>query len=210
MKTYDHKDIDICGVNLDIHSGTNGIVVSGGADSAVLLYAILINSHEPLHVYTCSSRQKGNVAPLYAYRVLLKCMELTGNFNCTHTSYFVDVQNINTLFSPINEQITVNNINLVYTGATALPPDGILASFKNDSGLYSKRDPNVVRPLYNGKYYAPFFNIDKSKIAEMYRYYGLMDTLFPLTRSCESLTLREGHCGECWWCEERKWAFGRT
>lgn len=33
--------------------------------------------------------------------------------------------------------------------------------------------------------------------------------LYALTISCESLTDPDPiHCGDCWWCEERKWGFG--
>lgn len=55
----------------------------------------------------------------------------------------------------------------------------------------------------------PFFNMNKKDIAKMYEDEGLMDTLWPVTRSCESETMSEGHCGECWWCQERLWAFGK-
>jgi len=43
----------------------------------------------------------------------------------------------------------------------------------------------------------------------------LLETLFPVTRSCEWNEHVVGedpgmeHCGNCWWCHERKWAFGR-
>ena len=47
--------------------------------------------------------------------------------------------------------------------------------------------------------------------------HGIVDELFPLTRSCESEEKGqqmldggpEEHCGKCWWCLERQWAFGR-
>jgi 7-cyano-7-deazaguanine synthase in queuosine biosynthesis len=56
----------------------------------------------------------------------------------------------------------------------------------------------------------PFRNIDKKGIAELYEKFGLLDTLFPITRSCELTTTDfSEHCGTCWFCEERKWGFGR-
>ena len=41
-----------------------------------------------------------------------------------------------------------------------------------------------------------------------------MDTLFPITRSCEAWAKDEEyhiekHCEDCWWCRERYWGFGR-
>ena len=74
------------------------------------------------------------------------------------------------------------------------------------------RDPSIHRPIINGDWCFPFFNIDKIKIAEMYESLGLIDTLFPLTRSCElenpPLNFL-GHCDNCWWCKERFWGFKR-
>ena len=53
-------------------------------------------------------------------------------------------------------------------------------------------------------------NIDKKGVAELYDYFGLMDTLFPLTRSCEDWTDDfSAHCGKCWFCLERLWGFGK-
>jgi 7-cyano-7-deazaguanine synthase in queuosine biosynthesis len=63
----------------------------------------------------------------------------------------------------------------------------------------------------------PWANTDKKGIAKMYREENLIDTLLPVTRSCEYDPNCEffddiedpglGHCGECWWCKEREWGF---
>ena len=61
----------------------------------------------------------------------------------------------------------------------------------------------------------PFINHDKRKVAELYHHYDIME-LFDITRSCENingpaLNDFEDHCEtECWWCYERRWAFGRV
>jgi len=63
-----------------------------------------------------------------------------------------------------------------------------------------------------GNIFSPLANIDKRGIAEIYHQYGLMDNLFPLTRSCENKfkAYTDPHCGDgCWWCLERSWGFGR-
>jgi len=49
----------------------------------------------------------------------------------------------------------------------------------------------------------------------MYTELDVMDSLFPVTRSCEWKESMGGddpgleHCGTCWWCEERLWAFNK-
>ena len=39
-----------------------------------------------------------------------------------------------------------------------------------------------------------------------------MDELFPITASCVAYAKKTNHfsepCKECWWCREKKWAFG--
>lgn len=57
----------------------------------------------------------------------------------------------------------------------------------------------------------PFIQSHKGHIAELYRRHGLLDTLLPLTRSCEGWDYMTNgfttECGECWWCFEKEWAF---
>ena len=64
----------------------------------------------------------------------------------------------------------------------------------------------------------PICHINKRDLALLYGQEGILDTVYPLTRSCEHVYWEEdgtpnhpteGHCGECWWCEERMWGFGR-
>ena len=64
-----------------------------------------------------------------------------------------------------------------------------------------EKKPNTWRPL---------INVDKKGVAEHYTRLGVLEELFPLTRSCEVHTTDfSEHCGECWFCKERLWGFGR-
>ncbi len=206
------NSITVCDVEFDIHPGNIAASVSGGADSAIMLYMILANCPGPVAVYTCSSREKGWVSPTVAYSVMLRCIELTGRTDIEHHTYFVEQQTRETLFRPLAQFILTHNHPIMYTAVTAIPPREVTASWGISSGVDDRRDPAIIRPLYNGprgEFYSPFFNIDKRKIRELYDHYGLLDGLYPITRSCESFTLRSGHCGRCWWCRERLWAFGK-
>jgi hypothetical protein len=70
-------------------------------------------------------------------------------------------------------------------------------------------DGRVVDALtLDERAYIPFFNHDKQDIAKLYRALGVEDTLLPVTRSCETDSHIGSHCGTCWWCRERRWAFG--
>ena len=192
-------------IDVDIHTGNIGISVSGGADSAILLYMLMKYSSGTIHVYTCSSKEKNRVSPHIALDVIGKCIDLTGKQDVHHHTYFVEKQ---TYQSWINGLIN-KPVDVMYTGVTALPPDHVLATFSSQNDLYSKRDPNQVRPVRQGKFYMPFFNLNKQQVCEVYKDLDMLEELYPLTRSCEDLKLTSGHCGSCWWCEERKWGFGK-
>lgn len=61
-----------------------------------------------------------------------------------------------------------------------------------------------------GNTFSPLINIDKKGVAELYKHFNVLDSLFPLTRSCENWTDDfSSHCGVCWFCLERLWGFGR-
>ena len=106
-------------------------------------------------------------------------------------------------------------------GMTCNPP---IEEMMKETLFYEKaerrRDPGETRqnlfltedPLNN--LYQPFINVDKKFVADIYKQNGLMDTLYPLGRSCvgtERITdnyTRECHL--CFWCHEKKWAFNLT
>lgn len=56
--------------------------------------------------------------------------------------------------------------------------------------------------------YNPLINHTKQSIATLYKALNIEKELFPFTRSCEDDNHTHGHCGTCWWCKEREWAFG--
>jgi hypothetical protein len=80
-----------------------------------------------------------------------------------------------------------------------------------------RRDPCGHRQtLFKSKFkcnnmYQIFGNVDKKFVADIYRQEGLMETLYPLTRSCVGSArytqFFEKECHDCFWCYEKKWAF---
>ena len=78
------------------------------------------------------------------------------------------------------------------------------------------RDESADKPIESwggfAYYINPFFQINKKGVAKLYDQFGLTRRLFPLTYSCEGPADRTNthtqHCGKCWWCLERVWAFG--
>ena len=200
------KLIKISNTIIHLHNGPIGISCSGGADSSVLLYILMKYSTDPIHIFTCSSKLKNYSSSIVTARVINQCIKLTDNNNIIHHTHYVNEQSIENLF--YKEQF--EHIGILYTAITKNPSQAVTDHFKNPI-TEIERNPGVIKPLYNkdSTVYTPFSNIDKQEIYNLYKELDLLNTLFPLTRSCESLTLIDGHCGECWWCEERQWGFGR-
>lgn len=92
----------------------------------------------------------------------------------------------------------------------------------NEFGCVIEIPPNTnctVPPLtIDGKFkdklsqdarvYNPLINHDKKSVVKLYDFLNIRDKLFSYTRSCENDNHIIGHCGKCWWCRERFWAFG--
>lgn len=76
------------------------------------------------------------------------------------------------------------------------------------------RDPqnfNLAEQYTRNK---PFIHGDKKLVAAAYDEYDLMGSLYPYTFSCEAVNEYKGiaetkHCGTCFFCLERYYAFGR-
>lgn len=202
-----------CYVNIPIVDGIKGICVSGGADSALLLYILMKNCPEHLYIFTLAKDLNGRAAAIIAANVIEKCIQLTNNNNVTHIVSFAQVQTMTELFMMPKEYQNNNIISRYYTGVTCNPPKEIADSFCGPE-LNTEciiRDPLVNRNVFGVDAINPFTNIDKQHIASMYEALGLMESLFPITRSCEvSGRLNYySHCGTCWWCKERMWGFNK-
>lgn len=195
---------------VSIPEGSIGISCSGGTDSSLLLYILMANVTQPLHIFTLSNNLKGRSNAIVVPKVIEKCIQLTGNIDIIHHSYYAEDQTESTLFEIQREFLKNNIINCLFWAVTANPPSDV----NFDSNNIEDRDPRITKDeiTFNGYLRQPFVNKDKKTIAQIYKDLNLMDTLFPITRSCEELGKLEyyDHCGQCWWCKERSWGFGRV
>jgi hypothetical protein len=211
------KTITVAGVNIDIHNGPIAISASGGADSSILLYLLMKHATDTVHVISCADELLPNkLAPQVCTGVIQRCIELTGNRNVRQHTFFIKEKSYETWL--LDTRKIAKEIGILYTGVTLFPSDEELKLFTEYGDDYplikevhSYRNPKKKQATYldRDRFYTPLSNINKKKIYEMYIEEGVLDSLYPVTRSCESPTLTSGHCGHCWWCDERKWAFGR-
>ena len=215
-----NKGYLLCGgVRLDLRNGPVGIMLSGGVDSAILLYYLMKYTTDTIHIYTTGSNLKFRRNSIIAPRVVEKCIELTGNNNVVHHIHYDESATDTSMIDAPQEDIDKQKINIVYDGTTMNPPDDIASKFTPAIDFdYTRKDSaDNVMTYRDDKFYMPWANTDKKGIARMYRDENLIESLLPITRSCEDDPTCEyfdnvkdpglEHCGECWWCKEREWGF---
>ena len=198
----------ICDVDFEIPKGPVGVLCSGGADSSLVLYLLAKYSTHPIHVFTLANKEK-NLSNLPVIASVLEwIIDKTDNLDIFHHTFFAKSQTQIQLAKYPLLFIQEKKIDCLYIGDTCYPPDDINRSFTDyDFQQSNDRAYGVQRQAKHGVFYYPFTNYTKQKIAEVYKQENILD-LFALTRSCESPESLRSHCGECWWCKERQWAFG--
>ena len=202
---------------------TLGIWLSGGADSSLLCYLLakhIKDNNLPykLQPVTIPKRPTdthyANV--LEFVKKELDCADLF----CTPIVYHTDNGSYETSFEELNlDNISQGKYNWIYTGINQTPPPNTINEYASE--LERVRSNDSLKMLFinaivehEGTYYEfgeirPFFNVDKRYLATLYHQEELFETLFPLTNSCSQLDLVDDHCGECWFCKERIWGFGK-
>lgn len=214
MLSYSIIDLDI--TDFRLYDGTIGVNVSGGVDSTLLLYVLMKYSKNKIHAFTISSDEKFRINSKTAVDVINRCIDLTGNFNVEHHIIYQPTQNVENLHRLAKEFLVTGRIDFVYTGVTANPPIEVCNTFNEER--ISIRDYEIKKPTVfeEEKYYNPWANLHKKQICQLYQQLNILESLFPLTRSCEYYKKYVGqqissnyHCGVCWWCQERLWGFGK-
>jgi len=204
----------LCDVEFELPKGPVGILCSGGADSSLVLYLLMKYSKHPIHIFTLNNQNKHFVNSVLLNNIIKWCVEQTNNHNIVHHVSYAPAHNAKNLYNMPFVMLKNKLIDNLYIGDTAWPPKEVNQHFASNGNdivqTKADRDPNKLRPTHWKSFYLPFTNYSKKIIAEIYRSENIME-LFQLTRSCESLEeIGTQHCGKCWWCQERMWAFNLT
>ena len=195
-----------------------GLKISGGADSAIVCFMLAkyIMEERPditLHPVTGIADNK-LYQQKYADSVLRKVEELTGIVfgkhqykDVTATRYILDQEDF--LKSLYEQEL----FNLHFAGITANPSEDDAPQLYTSINAMPT-DDRSKQLIKKDNYRLPLINIDKRGVAEHYTRLGVMDTLFPVTRSCEARVTDseyniDKHCEVCWFCKERYWGFNR-
>lgn len=206
--------------NLPQHFKNVGIKISGGADSALIAYM--------LAKYIKEERSDLTIIPLTVTHALKNYQvefsnkvinfiekEFDIKFGQQYTAMaageddYADTQAI-----LVSKAFEDGVIDCLYMGLTHNPPMEVMMTFAPmviEAGLPDRNHTALKNPKISPTRYAPLINKDKKEVADLYEQLGLMDTLFPLTRSCECFTTDfTEHCKiKCFHCHERFWGFGR-
>lgn len=205
---------------------------SGGADSSLMLYLLVkevIERDLNIEILPMTVRRayRKHANPFYASQVIDKIEELLNYTFKEHREFYPNIKWLETpdpdnpgcterkFWRITNRQLVENKeVQAIFTGETNTPPLDVLKTFPGiDKSVLNERNPSIIKQtIYESlsNYRCrPFRNINKKDLAKIYKDENLLDTLFPVTRSCENQKLNIGHCGKCWWCYERNWAFGR-
>jgi 7-cyano-7-deazaguanine synthase in queuosine biosynthesis len=200
--------------------GPVGVGISGGADSAVLLYIIMSNIKQPIHIYNMWSDYRKSVFKKSVDSVIEACSRLTGNTNyIVHKMQIEPDESVEFYFDMLTDALDKKEIDIVYLGITNFPPAEVYLGFEQQQQSWHNkfRSDVVEHPVFgltiehlnlDTRAYVPLRNYNKKDIARLYRSLNLEQSLLPVTRSCEDDDHSDSHCGKCWWCQERIWAFG--
>jgi 7-cyano-7-deazaguanine synthase in queuosine biosynthesis len=226
-------------IDFNIPEEYNKIVVncSGGADSSVLLFMIAKylkdnnRTQTKLSVLTCANDKKHRWNARKAADVINYIIDkLKWNQFDMHYVYYRDVQDVK-YFHEVEAKLFLDGrVDLIMGGITSNPniPGPLLVESASGEKIDIVKEALPERNTKgkeidmkkNGTvaWYAPFINVDKRFVAAMYKQNNVMDML-NLTRSCEAIPdvsnkkynpeFENTPCGNCWWCLERKWAFGK-
>jgi 3'-phosphoadenosine 5'-phosphosulfate sulfotransferase (PAPS reductase)/FAD synthetase len=208
--------------NLPAHYKNVGVRMSGGADSAIIAYMLAkyIKEERPdISLVAISLDVQRKEYQVAVTKTIIKFIEEEFNikFKNHFTGLIEDYSQSGKLQTELcNKLISEKEIDCYFTGLTRNPSEEVLKTFAvetdstHDHRNYKGNKLTVVEYRY-----FPLINVNKKAVAEIYEKFRLLDTLFPLTKSCENFspTLAKdasSYCKiRCWGCCERFWAFGR-
>lgn len=166
-----------------------GVFLSGGMDSALLLYLVAKEAPSCIQPFTVA---KHDGAALYVQpiidwistrlRVKIETPIIVGNPDLPHEEI---------IGHAVKQVLRHKLADVIYIG------DNIYLDEQLPNG------PIRVRFMHKAVKY-PLFDMTKADILKMYIQHDLME-LLPFTHTCTEQAI--GRCHECWQCRERAWAF---
>lgn len=216
-------------IEIFIPRGTKVVLnLSGGIDSAMLLYALAKykNERNPDITFTlCTSvNLKKAFQAIYAKKII----EVINSVYPDNYEHYTNLnRGVGDLYAldieKLNHQHSLGPNTMSFFGVSQNPPMDEM--IKHDMITPERREerdaghPDHEKVGYSElvpgcgvyRFNAPFCFHDKKGIREFGLSVGIPENLFENTRSCEDLTVTpatDKHCGTCWFCKEREWGWG--
>ncbi len=172
------------------------LMLSGGFDSAVLLYLLCKSGAKQISCFTIDHMNSA----YYAGLVVDHIQEMFPDVNIGHE---------------ILEKVSDNMMQIINYGYGSVSRQGYFlfdAATRNPTledlpDLPHSRPPraeNYPRKLMD----CPFLEITKAEVIAIAHHYGILDGIAAITHSCTETTAER--CGECWQCLERKVSFAKN
>jgi hypothetical protein len=190
--------MNVSHVKVDVPANKKiGVFVSGGWDSAVLLYNIwdiCIKQRNEMRIYTVpkldgAKKHAEQIVKWCRYKLITEAVphDIVGSITAEDPSEYVKSGVVDALMS--------GDVDIVYSAVTK---------------YYDEMDPDQDRIFTAGTPFEdivrqPFADMTKDQTVQMAFDLGIAEDLMKYTHSCTELD--EGRCGYCPWCKEREWAF---
>jgi len=186
-------------IEINLPDGTNKNIlyaISGGTDSAILLYILAKMNKETVakHNFTLftvprpdgGANYSPNIAKWIANKLQIDLPEpmIYGDGNLPHNIVVKIV---------IKELLDTNKYDLLYVAENKVPDIGVTGPIRAPQQNYKRRS-------------LPFWGVTKECIIDLY-YQENIPELLELTHSCTERTI--GRCNMCFQCKERAWAFSK-
>jgi hypothetical protein len=175
-----------------------GVMLSGGADSALLLYMIAKEQflHNADHDIIPLTIARSDGAVLYSPGIVNYVNKFFGmNIPQPVQIGKPDLPHKDVVRLGVVAAFAKHKLDYVYLGETQLPPDPVLGVYP----VRSQQSPHQQVIL-------PFVGLYKTHVIDMY-YTLRQEELLKLTHSCTERTI--WRCDECFNCSERAWAFNK-
>lgn len=176
-------------VIIPLHKGNIGISYSGGADCAILLYALVLNGVVPTTLFYVNTKE-----PVLLFKGLAFIDDEFGTdlVNRVKRIEMADRKGRYDLYRKIA------GCDFLYTGVTQNP------SVKVSEWKFTPQRPHTAMVGRYEGLVTPFGTHDKRAPMYLYHYLDALP-LLELTRTCP-LPEDQEPCGKCFHCGERAWA----
>lgn len=229
-------------IHLDPTKKNIAVRLSGGPDSSIIYYAVCdFYKNDPgvsIYPYTLSTplrphsgRKAENVvevvAGLTGVTPTKHYLVWNGKHNPNNRPEINSYEYTKGQDDLFHEIVNAHPIDMHYTGLSANCPvdeleDAIFTYGLPDESLRTLRSRDDSRDVPTEETLTemdgmvmcmPFARYDKRQVKKEFDDYGVVDSLFPHTWSCEHNSqmhlVDPVHCGKCYFCIERIYAFGR-